>query len=245
MSTASRVVDTTVQPPCMFGELPQQVRPGYVPPVAGADEVDINKPDDSPWPADVFSDFVPFSFDLIMYDPPWHFSAHSAKGQGKGAARHYRTWTLAKIKSLPVGQLAAADAVLFLWGTSPLLLDRDRPSYSPIGDVIEALGFRYGGLGGWAKRTVNDLDAFGTGYVMRSSMEPFFICHTGKPRHSKACRNIIYGLAREHSEKPDTAYRWCERYMPGARRIEICSRTNRPGWAAWGNECGKFNEQEG
>lgn len=214
-----------------------------LPESAAAPAADLNKPDDSPWPADTFADIAPFSFDLIMYDPPWHFATHSAKGQGKGAARHYRTWTLRKIKTLPIGQIAAGDAVLFLWGTSPLVLDPLRPSRSPIGEVIEALGFRYGGLGGWAKRTVNDKDAFGTGYVMRSTMEPFFICHTGKPRHSKACRNLIRGLAREHSEKPDAAYRWCERYMPGARRIEICSRTNRPGWSAWGDEVGKLNDK--
>jgi len=213
-----------------------------LPPVpASAPVIDLNKPDDSPWPNDVFAHLPLFGFDLIMADPPWHFSTHSAKGQGKGAAKQYRTWTLSKIKSLPVGQLAARDAVLFLWATSPLMHDRERPSYSPVGDVIESWGFRYGAFGGWAKKTVNDRDAFGTGYVMRSTIEPFYLCHTGSPQHSKACRNIIKGLARGHSRKPDAAYRWCEKYMPGGRMIEICSRTNRKGWAVWGDEVGKYD----
>lgn len=201
----------------------------------------LNEPDNSPWPADVFAGYPMFGYDLAVYDPPWPYLTHSAKGQGKGAAKHYRTWTLDKIAKLPVGQLVADDGVLFLWATSPLVLDATRPSRSPVGEVIEALGFRYGAIGGWAKRTVNDLDHFGTGYVVRSSMEPFFICHTGKPKHSKACRNIIKGLARDHSEKPEASYRWCEKYMPGGRFIEICSRTNRKGWATWGDEVGKFN----
>lgn len=204
--------------------------------------IDINKPDDSPWPDDVFADLPVFGFDLIMADPPWHFSTHSAKGQGKGAAKHYRTMTLRKIKALPVNQLIAGDGVLILWGISPLVLDATNASRSPIGEVIEAWGFRYGALGGWAKRTVNDLDAFGTGYVVRSSMEPFFICHTGKPRHSKACRNIIAGMVGEHSEKPNAAYAWCEKYMPGARRIELFSRTNRKGWTSWGDQVGLLGE---
>jgi N6-adenosine-specific RNA methylase IME4 len=201
-------------------------------------------PDDSPWPADVFAHLPPMGFDLVMYDPPWHFATHSAKGQGKSPARHYRTWTLRRIKALPVGQLAAGDAVLMLWGTSPMLLEAGRPSRSPMGEVLEALGFRYGAFGGWAKRTRAEKLRVGTGYVLRSVMEPFLIGTTGAPTHSKAAVNLINGLAREHSRKPEAAYRWCERYMPHARRIEICARTARPGWTAWGDEVGKF-EGEG
>lgn len=226
----------------LFGDLPQQLKPGFVP-RPSSEDIDINKPDDSPWPADVFAHLPPLGFDLIMYDPPWHFATQSAKGQTKGAARHYRTWTLDKIKSLPVGQLAAGDAVLFLWGTSPMLLDKDRPSRSPMGEVLEALGCKYGAFGGWAKRTVNEKLRYGTGYVMRSVMEPFLIGMIGSPRHSKGAANLINGLAREHSEKPDAAYRWCEKYMPHARRIEICSRTNRKGWVTWGDETGKFGSE--
>lgn len=210
------------------------------PAVKAEPKIDINQPDDSPWPSDVFAEFPVFGFDVVMYDPPWPYIARSAKGQGKGAANLYRTWTLEKIASLPIGQITAGDGVLFLWATSPLVLESCRPSHSPVGQVIEALGFRYGALGGWAKKTVNGCDGFGTGYVVRSSMEPFFICHTGKPQHSLGCRNIIKGLARGHSRKPDAAYRWCETYMPNGRYIEICSRTNRKNWRAWGDEVGKF-----
>lgn len=200
--------------------------------------ININEPDDSTWPADVFAGLPTFGFDFIMYDPPWHFATHSDKGQGKGAAKEYRTWTLRKIKTLPIGQLAARDAVLFLWCTSPMMLDTLRPSRSPAGEVIEALGFRYGAFGGWAKRTVNDKQRMGTGYVMRSVMEPFFICTTGQPEHSRGAANLIAGLAREHSAKPDAAYVWAEKYMPKARRIEICARRSRPGWEAWGDQVG-------
>ena len=209
-------------------------------PQAPVRAININEPDDTPWTGREFDGLPVFGFDLIMYDPPWPFVTRSEKGQGKGAAKHYRTWTLRKIKSLPVGHLAAPDCVLFLWATSPLLLEIERPSRSPVGEVIEALGFRYGAFGGWAKKTVNDCDAFGNGYIVRSSMEPFFIAMTGSPKHSLGCRNIIHGLARGHSRKPDAAYHWCEKYMPQARRIEICSRTNRKGWSVWGDETGKF-----
>jgi N6-adenosine-specific RNA methylase IME4 len=49
-------------------------------------------------------------------------------------------------------------------------------------------------------------------------------------------------LAREHSRKPEEAYRAAELLMPNARRLELYSRTNRPGWDAYGFEAGKFGE---
>lgn len=219
--------------PDMFGFVPADT--------ALPDGIVAFGPDDSDWPADVFAGLPLFGFDLIMADPPWHFATHSAKGQSKGPLAEYRTWTLRKIQSLPVGTLASGDAVLFLWCTSPLLLDQDRPSRSPVGEVIEAWGFRYGAFGGWAKRTKLEKTRWGTGYVMRSVMEPFIIATVGAPQHrGKASCNLINGLAREHSRKPDESYRWCERYMPKARRLDLCARQRRPGWEAWGNEIEKF-----
>jgi N6-adenosine-specific RNA methylase IME4 len=206
------------------------------------DGIVADGPDDSDWPADVFAHLPLFGYDFLMVDPPWHFSTHSMKGQDKGALRHYRTWTLRKIKALPVGQLASRNCTLMLWGTSPLLLDAEQPSRSPMGEVLEAWGFRYGAFGGWAKRTRNKKLRYGPGYVLRSVMEPFLIAATGSPQHDLGTPNLIEGLARRHSEKPDAAYRWAEKYMPNARRIEICSRTNRPGWDVWGDQTGMFND---
>lgn len=220
--------------------------PFDLPPLPAPDEPRIenpNTPDDSPWPADVFAKFKPFSFDLIMADPPWHFATRSDKGQTKGAAMKYRTWTLRKIRDLPVGTLASGDCVLFLWGISPLVLDANHPSRSPIGEVIEAWGFRYGAIGGWAKRTKHDKAHFGPGYVVRSTMEPFFIATTGSPSHSKAMRNLINGKVREHSAKPEAAYMWCQEYMPDARRLEICARRTRRGWSAWGDQVGLLDRK--
>lgn len=201
------------------------------------------EPDNSPIPDDIFAGLPLFGFDLIMIDPPWPFANYSAKGLGKAPAKHYRTWTIDKIKRLPVGQLAAGNCALFLWACSPLLFDASRPSYSPTGDVLQAWGFKYGALGGWAKKTVNEKTAWGPGYVVRSVMEPFIIATTGSPEHSKGAANLIDGIRREHSRKPETAYRWCEEYMPKARRIELFSRTERKGWSVWGDEVGKFEAE--
>jgi N6-adenosine-specific RNA methylase IME4 len=95
--------------------------------------------------------------------------------------------------------------------------------------------------GVWRKTTRRGKVAFGPGYRARSSCEPFFLAIFGKPKNTKSSRNIFDGLRRGHSEKPEEAYRWCEQWMPGARRLEVFSRTSRPGWDTWGYEAGKFD----
>jgi len=184
------------------------------------------------WP---FGTLRPFSYDFIMADPPWSFDNWSAAGEVKNAKAHYSCMTLEQIGALPVGHLAAPDACLFLWATWPLLP-------GAIG-VMEAWGFRYTTGGAWHKRTVNGKTAFGTGYRVRCASEPFLLGFVGNPKTSRSERNLIEGLVQEHSRKPDVAYGWAERYMPGARRLELFSREDREGWDVFGDETGKFNEE--
>jgi N6-adenosine-specific RNA methylase IME4 len=188
------------------------------------------------------------AFDLIMADPPWKVEMRSPKGEAKSYSRHYGGMSFADIAALPVGDLAARDAVLFLWAVWPLMLDGgDRhhngadAAASPIGAIMKAWGFYYATGGVWGKRTRHGKWSFGTGYRARSACEPFLIGIRGRPKNSRGERNLIEGLAREHSRKPDAAFAWCERYLPGARRLELFSRQSRPGWTTWGYEAGKFD----
>lgn len=199
------------------------------------------------WP---FGTMRSFSYNLLMVDPPWPTQMRSAKGEGKSSGRHYRPMSFDEIKAMPVGQLAAPDCILFLWGVWPHMLYGGDParhyanpdaSFSPIGDCMRAWGFRYVTGGAWHKRTKHGKTAFGPGYRARSSCEPFLLGIMGSPKNSKSARNLIEGLARGHSVKPEAAYTWCEDYMPNARRAEIFSRTPRPGWDTWGDEAGKFS----
>lgn len=197
-----------------------------------------------------------YGFDLIMADAPSEFRVRSPNGLKKSPQAHYRVMTIPEIAALPIGLLAAPDSVLFFWWTWPLLLGGDergrRPGNahrSPAGEILDAWGFRYVSGGAWGKKTVNGKTAFGPGYRARSSCEPFLIAVKGSPLNSKAERNLIEtiadhdyitGLRREHSRKPDDAYAWCERYLPGARRLDLFSRQVRPGWTAAGDEVGLF-----
>jgi N6-adenosine-specific RNA methylase IME4 len=203
-------------------------------------------PREVPWGA-----LRPFSYELIMIDPPWPNTMRSKKGEKKSPNAHYRTMTFAEIAALPVNHLAAPDCVLFLWCTWPMLLHGGDParhfagadaSRSEVGTCMHAWGFRYVTGGAWHKKTRHGKTAFGTGYRARSSCEPFLLGIRGNPVNSRSARNLIEGLARANSQKPEEAYAWCERYLPGARRVELFSRTARPGWDTWGNEAGKFDQ---
>lgn len=202
------------------------------------------------WP---FGELRPFSFDLVMADPPTSFRLWSEKGEAKSPQAQYDTMTIEEIAALPVGHLAAKDCALWLWWTWPLLLDGGDPgrripgdaSFSPAGAVMKAWGFRYVSGGAWFKRTVTGKPAFGPGYRWRSTCEPYLLGTNGNPATMGAThRNAIEGLAREHSRKPKEAYEFCETWIPGARRLDLFSRATRPGWTAWGKEAGKFDREE-
>lgn len=183
------------------------------------------------WP---FDPLRPLSYDLIMADPPWQFRLWSDKGEGKSAQAQYATMDIASIKALPVSHLAGGDCLLFMWATFPMLPEAL--------EVMAAWGFRYVTGGAWHKRTAHSKTAFGTGYRLRSSCEPFLIGTIGNPPTTRACRNLIEAEAREHSRKPEAAFLMCERLLPAGRYLELFSRQSRAGWHTWGNESGKFTE---
>lgn len=171
-------------------------------------------------------------FDLIMADPPWKFENFSAAGEGRNATAHYDCMPIDAIMALPVEALAARDALLWLWATAPLL--------SQALDVIDAWGFTYKTSGHWVKLTRHGKLAFGTGYILRNSGEPFLIATRGAPKTARNVRSVIMAEVREHSRKPDAAFTEAQRLVPDAKRLELFSRQQRPGWTSWGDQIEKF-----
>jgi N6-adenosine-specific RNA methylase IME4 len=185
----------------------------------------------SNWP---FGDLMPGSFDFIMADFAWQQRFYSEKGHEKAPQHHYRTMSLEQGMALPVVDLAAPSCVLWMWAINPML---DKAFV-----LLKAWGFEFKTAGTWLKTTKNGKVAFGTGYILRGSNEPFLIGTRGKPKTTRSVRSGFTGLVRRHSEKPEEAFVAAERLMPRANRLELFSRTNRPGWQSWGDEAGKFDE---
>ncbi|GAA6196672.1 MT-A70 family methyltransferase [Pseudophaeobacter sp.] len=182
-----------------------------------------------------FSDFtaIPlFRYGLIMADPPWAYKNWSEGGEHKNASAQYDCMGLDAVKALRVGDLAAPDCILWLWATNPLL--------DQAFDVMRAWGFQFKTAGHWSKKTKHGKQAFGTGYILRCSGEPFLIGTIGNPKTARNVRSVVEGPLREHSRKPDEAFTAAERLAGDVERLELFSRQERPGWDVFGNELEKF-----
>lgn len=192
-------------------------------------------------------------FAAIVADPPWHFRARTALQMSnwtsrRDAEKHYAVMGVDDICALPVRDLAARDAHLFLCTTGPCL----RQAF----DVMEAWGFRYSAVAfTWVKlkrshnaaqlRVLPTIDSdfhVGLGLTTRKNTEFVLLGRRGNARRkSKKVRELIVSPVREHSRKPDELFHRVREYCDGPY-LDLFSREVRPGWESWGNEVGKFNE---
>lgn len=173
-------------------------------------------------------------YPVILADPAWDFKTNVTKN-GRHVTKHYNTMSFEAIKNLPVADLSADDAILFLWVTNPLL---NRAT-----EIIETWGFRYKTVGfTWIKQNKKSNGLFrGMGYYTRANAEHCLIGTRGKvlPRKSKSVEQLIFAPRREHSRKPDEIYHRIEALYDGPY-LELFSRSSKPGWTLWGDEVGKF-----
>lgn len=171
-------------------------------------------------------------FSTILADPPWRF----ANRTGKVAPEHrrldrYSTLSLDMIKDLPVKDVSAKNAHLYLWVPNALL---------PEGlEVLEAWGFRYVSNIIWAKRRKDGgPDGRGVGFYFRNVTEILLFGVKGSMRTLSPARsqvNMIETRKREHSRKPDEQYDLIKTCSPGPY-LEMFARHPQIGWSVWGDE---------
>lgn len=190
-------------------------------------------------------------FRVIVADPPWRFVTRTVAGGAKSPERHYRTLSLAQIKALPVEELAARDAALFLWVTKPKLAQiagvARTPVYEALG-VMQSWGFAFRSVFlTWVKTTRHGAWHRGPGYWSAGNPEQCWVGVRGRPRlnRSPAARKVeelLLAPVREHSRKPDEALARIEAKLPGPY-LELFSRSDRPGWTSWGDQAGLFSNR--
>jgi N6-adenosine-specific RNA methylase IME4 len=172
-------------------------------------------------------------FRTVLADPPWRFTNRT----GKMAPEHrrltrYDTMSVADISQLPVPDIVAETAHLYLWVPNALL---------PEGlQVLRAWGFEYKTNIVWHKiRKDGGSDGRGVGFYFRNVTELILLGVRGKyartlaPARSQV--NLLATRKREHSRKPDEQYDIIESCSPGPY-IELFSRGKREGWVCWGNQ---------
>jgi N6-adenosine-specific RNA methylase IME4 len=154
----------------------------------------------------------------ILADPPWDIQQHGHLG----ASEHYPLMRLSRIKSLPVADLAADDAHLWLWVTNATL----RVGY----DVMEAWGFVPRSPLTWIKPRL------GLGNYLRNATEHLILGTRGRaPVQFRAQPTWMFAPLQDHSHKPEEQYAVIERTSAGPY-LELFARRRQSGWDAWGNQ---------
>lgn len=160
---------------------------------------------------------------VIYADPPWKYGDERS-GMG-GAVDQYSLMDLSDIKVMPVKDLAEDNAVLFMWGTAPLLKEAL--------EVIEAWGFNYKTHMIWNKVRPN------MGNYVSPRHELLFIATKGSCTPDTTERpNSVQTIERtgRHSEKPQEFRALIEQLYTYGNKIELFARKQIEGWEAFGNE---------
>lgn len=169
-------------------------------------------------------------YSTITVDPPWKYQKNPGEKKGAGymAEHQYSTMTNEEIRDLPVGELAAPKAHLYVWVTNPGL-DGGRFSDVTPFDIVRAWGFTYVTLITWDKLSP------GMGFYFRGQTEHVIFAQRGMCGIDADKRepNIIAAKRGRHSSKPDAFMDLVERVSPGPR-VELFARAPRFGWDSWG-----------
>lgn len=153
------------------------------------------------------------------------------------AERHYPTMTNQQIADLPVADLAADDAHLFMWVTNPYLYGGRFSDLTPA-HIMDAWGFTYKTTLTWVKTTKSgEPTRGGLGWFFRGATEHVIYGTRGKAKIAPSLRerNVIMAPSTRHSAKPQELLEMVERVTEGPK-LELFARTARNGWASWGNE---------
>lgn len=186
----------------------------------------------------------PGPFEVIVADPPWLYQkAPGSKGArvaGNGVAeKHYDTMTNDQIAALPVAEVAADAAHLFLWVTNPGMFGGRFSTITPE-QIARSWGFEYRTLLTWVKTTRDgDVHGGGMGWYFRGATEHVLYCTRGRAKIPSALRvpNVLLAERGAHSAKPWEFYRMVEQVIPGdVARLEMFARHPRSGWTTWGNQ---------
>lgn len=179
----------------------------------------------------VFDGLTP-PYGCVVVDPPWDYDVTQRLGgrarRAASARGNYSTMTVDELAALPVGDLAADAAHLWLWVTNARLAAGDHAS------LVRAWGFRPITVMTWCKPGQP-----GLGQYIRNTTEHLVFAVRGwftRPDIPARSTWSVWPRAR-HSMKPGAAADLIESVSPGPY-VELFARQQRLGWDShgWGFE---------
>lgn len=154
-------------------------------------------------------------------------------GSTKSQPLAYPTMTVEEIMALPIREVAAANAHLYLWTTNKFLPEAF--------EVIKAWGFRYSTSLVWNKAMIGG----GLGGAYRINTEYCLFARRGKLAAKATVRGTVFDWKRpydergkpKHSAKPPEFIEQVELVSPGPY-LELFSRATepRPEWSYHGDQ---------
>lgn len=170
-------------------------------------------------------------YKIILIDPAWFYNDKGHAGK-RGAEYKYKAMTDTDILSLPIKDIAAPQAALFLWITMPRL---------PFGfEVMKAWGFKHKTTAFTfvKKNKIADTFFIGTGSYTRANPELCLLGFNGKPltRKAKNVQQLVVSHIQQHSQKPAEVRDRIVQLFGDLPRIEIFARPPIiDGWDMIGN----------
>lgn len=175
----------------------------------------------------------PKRYRTIVADPPWRYRSTLPSWQGKEGIRSavpYGTMAVGEIAALPIADLAAKDAHLYLWTTNTHL--------QHAWDIARAWGFAYSTMLVWCKPP----RGFAGFPTYNCTTEYVLFCRRGTLAAKQRVDSTWFQWPRgPHSAKPEAFLDMIEQVSPGPY-LELFARRNRLGWDTWGNECLQHTE---
>lgn len=170
----------------------------------------------------------------IVADPPWEIERkiHAGGRRARSTQVPYSFMSVEEIAALPIAEMAADSAALFLWSTRRLFREGIAArvarawGFEPCGEVV--WGLRNPGMG--TRAIAND-------------HEPILVATRGpSPLTADEPMGVWFwrqlysrGGGKVHSAKPDAFLDHVEQWSPGPY-LELFARRARFGWDYWGDE---------
>jgi N6-adenosine-specific RNA methylase IME4 len=187
-------------------------------------------------PASLPARIPPFpkgKFEIVYADPPWFHYGSPIKDAA--AAKHYPLMSQDSLARLPVRELMAKRAALFLWATGPRL------HFAM--DLLKRWSLHFRGvLYVWVKTNRQGKIICGQGvlptftkptteFVLAATTMP-----TGRPfpLADLAQAQVVLHPRAAHSAKPAIFREMIERLCGKRSKIELFARESAPGWTSWG-----------
>lgn len=171
-------------------------------------------------------------YEIIYADPPWQYGSKGARS-GKYGELDYPTMPTNEICTMPVKEVTAKNAVLFLWFTGSFMPDAvkvcsswgfDFKRIDKVWAKKTSKGNRHGVVGPWG---MSDCEFLGLG--VKGSM-------CGKQSQRNQFVLVEEEYPGRHSSKPVIFRKLIEERFAGiADKIELFARENPSGWDVWGD----------